>query len=60
MATTNGNGDIVSGSKARVINKDETISDMVFDVGEISRGKARLYYKNIYIMTVSIKNLIPL
>ena len=60
MATTNGNGDIVSGSKARVINKDETISDMVFDVGEISRGKARLYYKNIYIMTVLIKNLIPL
>lgn len=60
MATTNGNGEIVSGSKARVINKDKTISAMVFDVGEISRGEAKLYYRNIYIMTISTKNLIPL
>lgn len=60
MATTNGNGEIVSGSKVKVINSDKTISAMIFDVGEMHKGEAKLYYRNIYIMTVSVKNLIPL
>lgn len=60
MATTNGNGEIVSGSKVKVINSDKTISVMIFDVGEMYKGKAKLYYRNIYIMTISTKNLIPL
>ena len=60
MATTNGNGEIVSGSKVKVINSDKTISAMIFDVGEMHKGKDKLYYRNIYIMTISTKNLIPL
>ena len=60
MATTNGNGEIVSGSKVKVINSDKTISAMIFDVGEMYKGKVKLYYRNIYIMTISTKNLIPL
>ena len=53
--TANSCGKIVPGSKVRIPG-----NTIIFDVGEMYKGKAKLYYRNIYIMTISTKNLIPL
>lgn len=52
--TTNSVGEIISGTKVIIKNKD-----VIYDVGEVHTGKATLYLRNKEIGTFPLSEIVP-